>query len=214
MSNKRGDEWYTPKSLVEALGEFDLDPATPRHGHWTAKKCYTQAENGLVQPWNGRVILNPPYKHIDPWIYRIVDHGNGILLVFVRTGTKWMDQAMCSASGVCFLDGRIKFVDINGEGTKAAATPSMLLAFGENNVDAIASALVEGKISGRLFREEKPHDLLESNDDAIYDASHSVSNPTDEEIERWGEEIAAMQDASPFIKWRGAQEAYINGLRV
>ena len=209
MSDKRGDEWYTPPALVKALGKFDLDPAAPRHKHWTAKKCYTQADNGLTKPWKGRVFMNPPYTKIDPWIYRLAEHGNGIALVFARMGTQWMDQALCWATGICFLDGRLKFVDIDRKEAGAANAPSMLIAYGDNNVEAIASAIVEGKISGRLFREAIPHDFFALSDDG----DHSVANPTAEDIELWAKETIAMDDASPFIKWRGKQEAYINSLR-
>ena len=26
---KASDEWYTPKELIDSLGEFDLDPCAP-----------------------------------------------------------------------------------------------------------------------------------------------------------------------------------------
>ncbi|PKQ07863.1 MAG: adenine methyltransferase, partial [Alphaproteobacteria bacterium HGW-Alphaproteobacteria-11] len=128
-STGRGDEWYTPAWLIEALGEFDTDPAAPVQNHWTAKTCYTKRENGLRLPWNGRTFLNPPYSKIDPWIYRLTAHRNAIALVFARMDTQWMDQALCFADGVCFLTGRISFVDINGKGSKSANAPSILLAY-------------------------------------------------------------------------------------
>jgi hypothetical protein len=47
--NKAGkSEWLTPKSLVESLGEFDLDPCYSLPHPWeTAKNYYTEEDNGL-----------------------------------------------------------------------------------------------------------------------------------------------------------------------
>lgn len=30
-SANASDEWYTPREIIEALGEFDLDPCAPMH---------------------------------------------------------------------------------------------------------------------------------------------------------------------------------------
>ena len=62
-SANTSDEWYTPREIIEALGEFDLDPCAPMHPLWpTAKIMYNKQDNGLVQNWKGRVWLNPPYS--------------------------------------------------------------------------------------------------------------------------------------------------------
>ena len=55
------DEWLTPPELVSALGKFDLDPCSPINRPWdTAKKHYTILDDGLTQPWDGKVWCNPP----------------------------------------------------------------------------------------------------------------------------------------------------------
>ena len=57
-------EWYTPKYIIEALGDdFDLDPCAPYNNWYTAKKSYTKEDNGLLKEWFGRVFLNPPYTN-------------------------------------------------------------------------------------------------------------------------------------------------------
>ena len=61
-SRQRPTRWLTPTPVVQALGEFDLDPCgAPDHD--LARRTYLleHGEDGLVLPWEGRVWLNPPY---------------------------------------------------------------------------------------------------------------------------------------------------------
>lgn len=153
MSNSRGDNWYTPHWLVNALGSFDLDPAAPTTSHWTARACYTKAEDGLALPWQGRVFLNPPYSAIAPWIERMTEHRNGIALVFARMDTVWMHRALDDADAIFFIKGRISFVDSAGKKAGSAPAPSVLLAYGNQNVAAIKKAAAAGLINGKLFKE-------------------------------------------------------------
>lgn len=60
------DAHGTPRSIVFAahavMGGIDLDPASSALGNTRvqAGKYYDRDRNGLVQPWSGRVFLNPP----------------------------------------------------------------------------------------------------------------------------------------------------------
>lgn len=48
------DEWYTPKEIIDCLGEFDIDPCAPMRPLWpTAKVMFNKADNGLAQEWGG-----------------------------------------------------------------------------------------------------------------------------------------------------------------
>ena len=88
------DEWLTPPGIIEALGPFDLDPYAPVSRPWnTARHHYTAIENGMAQPWAGRVWLNPPYgKHTGVWLERLAVHGDGVALIYARTETEMFFQ--------------------------------------------------------------------------------------------------------------------------
>lgn len=89
QSKYKSVEWYTPAWVFEELGlEFDVDPASPHdmESQVPAKVKYTIFDNGLKKPWNGKVWLNPPYgPKTAVWIRRMIQHNNGIALVFSRT---------------------------------------------------------------------------------------------------------------------------------
>ncbi|MDR0672754.1 MAG: phage N-6-adenine-methyltransferase [Zoogloeaceae bacterium] len=53
-------DWLTPPEILDALGEFDLDPCASEFQPWrTAKKQFTIRDNGLTREWEGRVWCNP-----------------------------------------------------------------------------------------------------------------------------------------------------------
>lgn len=129
--------WLTPLSIIEALGEFDLDPCGfPNHK--TAKRLIVLPEDGLNSEWEGRVWLNPPYgKNTGAWLEKLANHGNGIALVFARTDTSWFQKVAHRASGICFIAGRISFLRPNFEKGSNAGAPSILIAFGSQNAESI-----------------------------------------------------------------------------
>ena len=63
------DEWYTPRLIFETMGlQFDLDVAAPITGSpWVgASNFYSIEDDGLAQPWSGKVWMNPPYSKPSP----------------------------------------------------------------------------------------------------------------------------------------------------
>lgn len=140
-SRQRETRWLTPKHIVEPLGRFDLDPAGAP-GHQLATRTYLleNGDDGLRDPWSGRVWLNPPYgKEAAPFIAKMADHNWGTMLVFARTETAlFHDQVWARASGILFLRGRLSFLDASGVTAKAnAGAPSCLVAYGRSDADTL-----------------------------------------------------------------------------
>ncbi len=112
-------EWYTPPAIFNALGlRFDLDPCSPGPGHWVpARKIFTQAEDGLAQPWSGLVFCNPPFGgrngHV-PWMRWFFEHANGILITRSYTSSRWWHEEMPRAQMVLFPAGKTKFIRPDG----------------------------------------------------------------------------------------------------
>lgn len=135
-------EHYTPAYIFERLGlVFDLDPCHPEGERlpWIpARRVFTKADDGLIQPWVGRVWLNPPYgsetKH---WLQRVHHHNHGIALVFGRTDNRWFHDYVAHAAAICFIEKRIRFVDREGRAGGSPGAGSMLVAWGSDCVEAI-----------------------------------------------------------------------------
>jgi len=157
----KNDEWLTPKSIIEKLGSFDLDPCSPINRPWdTAKKHYTKDDNGLVQTWFGRVWLNPPYgKESAKWLDKLVECGNGIALIFARTETEMFFKYVWEkAYSVLFIKGRLSFHYVDGTKAKAnSGAPSVLIAYGKNNDRILRRSGVKGKYIN-LKKERKQND--------------------------------------------------------
>ena len=135
------DEWLTPMGVIDALGVFDLDPCAPIKRPWsTAISHMTIEDDGLARPWHGRVWLNPPYgPQTGRWLEKLANHGDGIALIFARTETEMFHTwGWDRADAMLFFKGRLTFHRVDGTLGKAnAGGPSVLIAYGRENVDAL-----------------------------------------------------------------------------
>ncbi len=132
------DDYYTPSWVFERMGiAFDLDVCSPPGGlDWIpAAWYYTQADDGLVQPWNGRVWMNCPYSEAWRWVPRFVDHAHGVcLLPHAKSG--WHSVIWRAADAIVIPDRRVNFVSDRSNGE--VRFPLFFAAFGDECVEAIS----------------------------------------------------------------------------
>jgi site-specific DNA-methyltransferase (adenine-specific) len=139
MFSSATDKWNTPADLVDDLATvFDWDLDVCANGPNVCQNYYTEADNGLEQPWGDLNWCNPPYGRGDsgcgPWLDAGAwawqwDKKTTVFLVPARTDTKWWQLNAPVASLVVFICGRLKF----GDATNSAPFPSAFIVFGEIN---------------------------------------------------------------------------------
>jgi hypothetical protein len=143
--------WLTPKFVLDALGEFDLDPcAAPAPRPFpTAKTHYVEREgDGWKRRWFGRVWLNPPYgQEAGRWLLRLAGHGVGTALIFARTETEDFFAGVWErADAALFLRGRLTFLHPDGtEADSNGGAPSVLVAYGAEDAERLHSCGLEGQ---------------------------------------------------------------------
>lgn len=141
------EEWYTPlyviERAIEFFGEIDLDPCAPDKlvPVVPARTIYTKADDGLVQPWSGRVWMNPPYgESIGFWIQKLITayrDGSieaGLALLPSRTEAAWFSPLWDFP--LCFVRGRLKFR--NPAGKENGAPFGSVIACISGDVDEFA----------------------------------------------------------------------------
>jgi len=140
------DDWITPRHIVGALGRFDLDPCACIPQPWPcADTSYNLDDDGLAQPWTGRVWLNPvrgPSRFWRNW------RNMAMALPCCLRGPR----RSCSTGNICntadallFLKGRLYFH--RPDGTRAPGNvggPSVLIAYGHENVSALRDSGLDG----------------------------------------------------------------------
>lgn len=109
----------------------------------TARRRYTEQDDGLFLPWFGRVWLNPPYSQpeITRFLSRMALHDRGIAFIFVRSdGRYWHEHVLRSASGLFFLLRKVKFFRPDGtQSPHGHFAPSILCSYGAQDLDVLAT---------------------------------------------------------------------------
>ncbi len=145
-NNSGGYEWYTPPELIEAarltMNTIDLDPASSDVGNEIvkARQYYTVQNDGRKQPWQGNVWMNPPYSQplvtefCDLLVEKLLTNGikQACVLVNNATETNFYQNMLRHCQAVCFIKGRVKFIDKKGNSTGVPLQGQTVLYFGDN----------------------------------------------------------------------------------
>lgn len=131
--SSKTDMWATPQDFFDALDaefHFTLDACAVK-GNAKCEAYYTPEQDGLDQPWTGRVWCNPPYgRNVGQWVKKAHDTASGggfvVMLLPARTDTRWFHDYIYGKTEVRFIKGRLKF----GSCQNAAPFPSMVVIFG------------------------------------------------------------------------------------
>jgi hypothetical protein len=135
------NDHYTPKWVFDLLNvEFDIDVASPPGGvPWIpAKKYFTQFDDGLTQNWEGFIWCNPPYSNVQPWVDKMKQHRNGIMLL-PMVKSYWRLSVWNDADGICEPNeiDRIKFIHKGKE--KEIMFPTFLAGWGDKALKALSN---------------------------------------------------------------------------
>lgn len=121
----QSDEWSTPKDIYEVVCKHQcFDPCK-----------LGQKEDGLSMEWCDYNYVNPPFSKLSEFVDKsIVEWAkNGkktIILMPVRTDTKYFKALFESNTDFVFICGRLKF----GESNKSAPFPTMITFIGFSSI--------------------------------------------------------------------------------
>lgn len=152
LVQSKSNERYTPMTYIDAarkvMGGIDLDPASCAKANKTVKAIhyFTKADNGLKQPWSGRVWLNPPYGRENGgqkkmWSRKLIEEyergfvEQAILLVTASTGDVWFRPLWNYT--ICFPDHRIDFDGPEGPLKSGNTGSSVFVYFGKDSREFI-----------------------------------------------------------------------------
>jgi hypothetical protein len=127
-SEMQRHEWYTASAVVEAarntMGAIDLDPASSPVANEIvcANRYFTVRDDGLAQPWSGRIWLNPPYGKLAPKFVAkfYAEYQAGridaacLLLAVHHVTTVWFEALRAVTPIYCFPAQRLKFSGVAG----------------------------------------------------------------------------------------------------
>ena len=178
-ADKTTSTHLTPKLIIEALGPFDLDPATPVGDMpWTtATKRLTPVEDGLATPWAAQdfVWLNPPFgRGIGKWLSKLDAHGHGFALVPDNTETAWFQDHVGQGGSVrlvFFPKSRVRFCKQHGQ-QHAQGLPGgvAIVAYGEEASRRLMAAVETGKLTGTVLKPVRVRVIAAKNTVAANDA--------------------------------------------
>lgn len=139
LTSSERHNWMTPPELFEKIHkhmEFELDPCAETDNLGLC--FYNKEMDGLTRSWKDMTcFVNPPYgSEQKKWIEKALTEKRSVsvFLIPARVDTKlWHNIIFKHASKICFLKGRVRFVDpAFKKKTNASPFPSALVLFNAN----------------------------------------------------------------------------------
>lgn len=165
-------EWVTPKAYInmarQVMGGIDLDPASSDFAQTNvqAERYYTPDDDGLANPWFGRVWLSPPNGRgsFAAFTDRLVeDYLSGrvleaIALVPNNTDTAWYHRLFRVPNmRVCLKTGRIRFETRDRKpGTPAQGQSFFYLGPNVDRFKEVFSPI------GLVWRNDRPYEAAQA----------------------------------------------------
>jgi ParB family chromosome partitioning protein len=164
-------EWYTPSQIVEAarsvLDQIDLDPASCEAANRIVKatRYYTRSDDGLTQPWWGRIWLNHPFgrKENKQWIGQLIgafldrDIEAACCITYTCTSEAWFQPLF--AYPQCWIFPRLNYVDASGHPVRGVPKGSVVTYLGQKHY-------LFARVFGRFGHITIPFSVLEGQHDA------------------------------------------------
>ena len=140
------DDYYTPRWIFDAAGlMFDMDvaaPVDPARRTCPARRYLTPVEDGLTQPWNGLVWMNPPYSAAAQWVARFAEHRCGMAFLPALKEVRWSGMLLGCADAVALIS--TDFV-IRGGIKRSMPFPLILAGCGPVAVEAVGRVAAADK---------------------------------------------------------------------
>jgi len=140
LVSSKSDEHFTPGSIIyaarEVMGEIDLDPMSCEAANRVirATKFYNKAEDGLTQPWSGRVWLNPAFslanEAVGKLLYSYITGTVSEAILLLKATPDTARHQSLAALPFCEWRGRVKFTAADAPyGSKNQHAPFPILVF-------------------------------------------------------------------------------------
>lgn len=168
VTNNSGEnEWYTPPHVLDVarrvLGDIALDPASCEVAQQNvqAHRFYSVKENGLEQEWYAdSVWMNPPYgqplikEFVEKFVHEYHEGHFNKACVLVNNGTEtvWFQNLASQADAICFIRGRLKFLDSTGSPANTPLQGQALLYFGDERSKFLQEAELLGIVTEMTSR--------------------------------------------------------------
>ena len=150
---KKNDDLRTPAYIYKALGRIDLDPCAGADTNiGIINYALERNEDGLSLEWQGLVFCNPPFSEKEKWIDKMIQHGDGILLLPERGSAPWCGPLVMAAKKYFVMGKKINFEG----GSSSNNLGSILVPFGKEAVKRIHESGHPGHFNNvEYFRSRK-----------------------------------------------------------